>query len=53
MISKLDKTSLTYLFEVFEVSSSPRPPDPTLSSLLEEGTEDETADITDELMTPH
>ena len=53
MISKLNKTSLTYLSKVFRVLLSLRPPDPTLLLLLKEGTEDRTVDITDKLIAPH
>ena len=53
VISRLNKTSLTYLPEVFRVSSSPRPPDPTLLSSSEEGTGGRTAGIINESTAPH
>ena len=53
IISRLNKISLTYLSEIFRVSSSLKSPDLTLLSSSEEGTEDETADLTDESTVSH
>ena len=53
VISRLDKTSPTYLPGVFRVPPSPRPPDPTSLLSSEEGTEGGTAGTTDESTAPH